>query len=476
MASDEKDEKWGTIFLDSKRESTLSQLDAMQAASRQEQWNQRTQQDYMEKVRAKAVDRAREILGEAYTERQKVLEEAEAEAESIRNEANKIKANAESIRNEAQNLKHDVQAELDKALHMQSTAQEDGFQAGLKQAQEELDSFRLNMGASVAGVLKAIEKQTLNIFAGWRTELVDLVKVCVERGTGLALDERYNKILEQLVIEAVRNLDDRRHVVLKVHPDDEAVMADIFAAAKEKLPDLGQWGIETDESLELGGLVAESSSGTVDSRLELFKEMVDNILEHLALPESNLDAAGAAFVEKITELEKENLEQFVQLEEESVKEVIEDVLDEVPAQAEENTGQDSEIQEDLEQVNQQEDITPDPEQNIENLEANPVEASAETNVESAQNNVEDELADANAIVDDLLPQDEILAEQGVQASDETFTESSVVQEQDIIDEDTQNSQPSDEERSRLELEEELLPLPDVEDVAEVDEQNSKADI
>ncbi len=304
MSSDEK-KNWGTIFLDAARESSLSKLDAMQAASRQQQWNQKTQQDYLERVRQKAIDRAREILGEAYTERQNVLDEAERDAERIRNEAKAAYASADEIRNQTQDLRHSIQAEFDNATHIREGAKEEGFQVGLAAAQEELNNFRAAMGTSVAGILRAIEAQCMNIFENWRTELVDLLKVCVEKGTGLALSERHDAILRKMLLEAVRNLDDRRMVTLRVHPDDEEVVADLFAAAKERNPDLGHWRIAPDASLELGDIVAESHTGTVDSRLHLYREMVDNVLRHLALPPSVVDEEAKVSVNN-------NLEDVIQ--------------------------------------------------------------------------------------------------------------------------------------------------------------------
>ncbi len=468
MASDEKDDKWGTIFIDSKRESTLGQLDAMQAASRQEQWNQRTQQDYLEKVRAKAIDKAREILGDAYTERQKVLEEAELEASNIRAEALAVKNNAESIRNEAQELRHNVQAELDKALHMQSTAQEDGFQAGLTQAQEELEKFRLAMGSSVAGVLKAIEDQSLNIFAAWRAELVSLLKVCVEKSTALAIDERYNKILEQLVIEAVRQLDDRRHVTLRVHPDDEPVMTDIFSAAKEKLPDLGQWAIEPDQNLELGGLVAESASGTVDSRLELFREMVDNILEHLVLPEGLTDAAGVEFVKKISRLEKENVEQIVppveeptaQVEPLETTEPVETTETTETSEATELAGQEPSVDTAQADMIDSAQSTTEQGSEVENITQTfePELAGLEHEHAKATNSPPEDIAPTKTA--DMIETDMATEAEQLSQVDDTATSQELSPEQKVkvTQELSQNSEQT-KELSRLELEEELLPLP-----------------
>ena len=66
------------------REATVEQLDAMQEPLRRERAQQQEQEDYFARVRAKAEERAREILGAAYAERQRVLDEARAEAQAFR--------------------------------------------------------------------------------------------------------------------------------------------------------------------------------------------------------------------------------------------------------------------------------------------------------------------------------------------------------------------------------------------------------
>ncbi len=302
MSSDDK-KKWGTIFLDANRESSLSKLDAMQAATRQEQWNQKTQQDYLESVRQKAINRAREILGEAYTERQQVLAEAERDADKIREEAQAVYADAEKIRLEAEQIRLDAQGELEAAEHIRNSAHEEGFQTGVEQAQEELQEFRAAMGSSVAGVLYAIETQCMYIFNDWRNELVELMKVCVEKGTALVLEERHQKTLEAMLLKVIRNLNERHSITLRVNPDDEAVVEDLFSAAKEKNPDLSPWRVSADSSLNPGDIIAESLTGSVDSRREHYHHMVDNILRHLALPESQSETDALARIHKVLEEE-----------------------------------------------------------------------------------------------------------------------------------------------------------------------------
>ena len=83
MASDQLRKKWGTVFM-GEREATVDQLDAMQEPLRRERAQQQEHEDYFARVRAKAEERAREILGAAYAERQKVLDEARTEAQDLK--------------------------------------------------------------------------------------------------------------------------------------------------------------------------------------------------------------------------------------------------------------------------------------------------------------------------------------------------------------------------------------------------------
>ncbi|MEG2172411.1 MAG: FliH/SctL family protein, partial [Desulfovibrionaceae bacterium] len=292
MRTEVDNKKWGTIYLGSDKEATLDSLDAMQAAARQEQWNQRTQNEYMDRVRQRAADRAREILGAAHTERQNLLTEARAETERMRLESQVQYAKAEEARTQAEALKAEAEA-------IRAAAQQQGFDTGLANARDELDAFRSAMGSSIAVVLQAIERQNGALFTAWREDVVDLVKICVEKGTNWVLDTHYAEVLRALVFESVRQLDARRTVTLRVHPDDEAAVTDMFAAAREAMPDVEHWIVNGDPEVQLGGLIAESPSSTVDNRVELRRTLVNNVLQHLTLPEGEADVIAESLIHEV---------------------------------------------------------------------------------------------------------------------------------------------------------------------------------
>ena len=287
MASDQLRKKWGTIFM-GEREATPQQLDAMQEPLLRERAQHQQQEDYLARVRARAEERAREILGAAYAERQKVLEEAGVEAqarvEQFTREAKELKAQAQAELAEAE-AEHGKARDLrEEAEFIRSNAHNEGFQAGMAQAGAELKEFRVDVGQMLGNMLRALEAQRHSLGEAWRDELAELARVAVEAGTGWILQAEHQRILQNLVFGSLQLLEDRATVSIRVHPDDEDTVSDLFRAARERVPELSQWIVNGDPSVEAGGLVAESVSGSVENLREHYREMVNGILEHLTLP------------------------------------------------------------------------------------------------------------------------------------------------------------------------------------------------
>lgn len=287
--------KWGTIFMGD-REASMAQLEAMQEPIRREQERQQSQEDYMERVKARAVERARQILGEAYAERQRVLEEAKRDAQA---HYQRIISEAESIRQstrdgyEAMEVeRRTTSRELAEAERIRSSARDDGYKAGMDQVSGDLQQIRFELAQYVGWMMQAVQMQTRDICRQWRESLVELTKAAVSAGTGYVLTTQHAEVLRSLMLTAVRQLEDRMTITVRVHPEDEEAVTDMFAAARERVPELQQWIVHADDKLEPGGFVAESCSGSVDCRREHFRELVENILSHLGLPTTDEDRAN----------------------------------------------------------------------------------------------------------------------------------------------------------------------------------------
>ena len=310
MASDQLRKKWGTIFM-GEREASPQQLDAMQEPLLRERAQQQHQEDYLARVRARAEERAREILGAAYAERQKVLEEAGVEAQTrilqLTREALALKAQAQEELAQAQ-AEHGKARDLrEEAEIIRDHAHNDGFQAGMAQAGAELKEFRADVGQMLGNMLQALDDQRHSLGEAWRDELAELARVAVEAGTGWILQAEHGRILQHLVFSSLQLLEDRATVTVRVHPDDEETVSDLFRAARERVPELSQWIVNGDASIEAGGLVAESVSGSVENLRAHYREMVNGILEYLTLPQRPQDepaeqAAGAVAAQGLEHL------------------------------------------------------------------------------------------------------------------------------------------------------------------------------
>ncbi len=293
------------------REATVEQIDAMQEPLRRERMQHQQQEDYFDRVRAKAEERAREILGAAYAERQKVLEEARVEAQELNkrltHESEALKAQAQEERNQAQAELAQAQALRQEAQDLRENGRADGFQAGMDQAGQELKEFRAEIGQALGTVLHALDSQRHAICESWREQLAQLTQEAVTAGTGWVLEKEHKKILQSLVFEALNLLEDRATVTLRVHPDDEDTVSDMFMAARERVPELQQWIVNGDPSVGRGGLLAESVSGSVDCRRELYTELVNGVLSCLTLGPDQDDKRQGEAVSQLVRQEAERI-------------------------------------------------------------------------------------------------------------------------------------------------------------------------
>ena len=235
--------KWGRLFMcpERMRETTLSQLESGVSSP---VWDERTEAEYFERIKAKAVEKAAKILATA-------------------------RADAESIRR---------------------AAQQEGYQEGQAQAQAELDEFRQAAGDTAATVLSAIEKQAGDLSKAWCSELENLVCVAVEAGIGYELSENRVKMLASLFNKAVSSLESDRGAIVWVHPDDEPVVADIINMAGEGCSNKFQ--VRGKNTLSPGSIVLESALGIIENSIEHRRALVDNILAELSIKdEENLSTA-----------------------------------------------------------------------------------------------------------------------------------------------------------------------------------------
>lgn len=236
MSSDVQDaesRKWGRIYMDNK----VTELGSFEHRLSQA-WSDQDQADYLERVRLKAEEKARDIL-----------QAAQAEAKDIR----------ESAYNE-------------------------GYAEGVRQAETELAELRSSMGDTVHAVLETIQAQAASVYAAWREDLAALVRLAVEKGLGLTLAEERGRVLEALFEQAVAGLESARRLVVRCNPEDAGAVEDIIAMSREKFPEMTAWKVRGDASIQPGGILVESESSLADNTLESRLAAINKALEGLSVP------------------------------------------------------------------------------------------------------------------------------------------------------------------------------------------------
>ena len=291
---------WGTIFLGTDREVNLDQL-SLVAPKGGAFWRRDQETGYLERVQQRAAEQARTILAQACRERVALLGEAHGELARMREEAEQqaaaLLAESRSLQAEAARLHEEA-----KLLHAgaEEAGHAAGYAAGIEEARADLEHFRAVMGESTGVVLSAVHAQCERIFAIWKEDLCALLLACVEKGMGLALDRDRARLLEQLLLDSVKLFEARSSVLVRVQPADEALVADMFAAAKERVPGLTSWDVQGDPDLAPGDLVLEAAHSRVESRIEARRNIVDTALRHLLLPAVPEEESGREELARMT--------------------------------------------------------------------------------------------------------------------------------------------------------------------------------
>jgi flagellar assembly protein FliH len=226
--------KWGRIFMGN-RITELNDVEDVRSRA----WDAQDENAYLERVRVKAAEKAKEIL-----------EQAGAEAGVIR-----------------------------------AKAQEEGYAEGIKQAELELEDVRASLGDAVSAVLAAIQEEAPKVTAAWRDDLAALVRLSVEKAFAITLSAEHGKILEALYAQAVHALEDSRSITVRVNPEDEAGIQDIIGMGSSRNPGLETWRVKVDPSITPGGMIVESGSSLADNTVESRMAAVNAVLAGLNVPQ-----------------------------------------------------------------------------------------------------------------------------------------------------------------------------------------------
>jgi flagellar assembly protein FliH len=201
-------------------------------------WNNETEDRYMEQVRQRAQQMAKEILAQAL-----------AEAEVIR-----------------------------------AGARDEGFAAGKQEAGTLVQAEKAKVGAFLDTLQTALLAEKERVYAEHKQCLFQILRLAFEKTLGVMLDEQRELVLITLFEEAVSQLQANTCITVHVCQADFDLATALASQSREKRADLPEVRIRISEGLEPGGVRVESGDGLVDNsvtaRFEQVRAILDGYMEN----------------------------------------------------------------------------------------------------------------------------------------------------------------------------------------------------
>lgn len=213
-------------------EMTIQEIEG----KRQITWDDATNKEYLDRVRDKAREAAKEI---------KMLAELEAEA-------------------------------------LRATSYHEGYNEGLAKAQEFVDQHLRDISTKGEHLLHELGSQGSAIFVDRQQDIVALIKLAVSKALKVELSEKRVESLQALMSEALDKLDSKREISIRCNPVDVESLEEFLQTIQERDPSLKYWSVKADPAIQTGGVIVEGAGCRVDNTIDTRWAGVEPIFDQLA--------------------------------------------------------------------------------------------------------------------------------------------------------------------------------------------------
>lgn len=195
-------------------------------------WDKETEEKYLQRVRERASESAKEIIAQA-----------QAEAEEIK-----------------------------------QRAYEEGIAAGQKELEEQAAQQKQNLHAKFESFLNGLQEEKEKFWSAYKADMVQLIKLAVQKIVKKEIQEHRAEILSEMLDESLRHLDNRHGVSIYVNQEDLDLFQEALEQARNKFTNLEEWKIEASPNIAPGGLLLENSESKVENSVTQRWEAVSGIL------------------------------------------------------------------------------------------------------------------------------------------------------------------------------------------------------
>ncbi|MBN2619075.1 MAG: flagellar assembly protein FliH [Spirochaetales bacterium] len=202
---------------------------------------------------------------------QNTIENAQIEANRLKDEANRILANAKA---EAEKIINDANKETEKIredakIEGITLGKEEGFQSGHQEVERLVDRVHKILNA-------AIDKRR-DIIMEAENQMVELVLLISKKVVKVISEEQKNVVLSN-VVQALRKMKSRGEVEIKVNLADVQLTTDHIKDFMEMIESVSAITVLEDSTIEKGGCIIETNLGRIDARISSqLREIEDRI-------------------------------------------------------------------------------------------------------------------------------------------------------------------------------------------------------
>jgi flagellar biosynthesis/type III secretory pathway protein FliH len=190
-----------------------------------------------------------------------IIEEAEKEAEQIKETAKKFEAEHEK-----------------KAKQLLTNAEKE-IKSKEEQIKKEWDNRFKTSIKSLNDAKNQLEKSKEEYIEITSEKLRLLLKTLIQRVLFLSLEENREQVMAKKITEMINRVMSLKEIVFKFNPSDIKVIPDEIKREMEET--LSSFEIRQDASISKGGVIVETNYGTLDGTMENQLEIIDDMIEQV---------------------------------------------------------------------------------------------------------------------------------------------------------------------------------------------------
>ena len=161
----------------------------------------------------------------------------------------------------------------DEAAQIKQSAYQEGYNAGLQQAQSDMENFRNVLSAFMGAEERVFDEVAPNILAIALEIAQKIIKTEVKSDPQIVLDT---------VIDVLKTLPKNEpKIILRINPIQVQYMKDTLPEQIRLLGMETKLSILSDESIMEGGCIVQTNNGLVDASIEAQLEIVQNALRSM---------------------------------------------------------------------------------------------------------------------------------------------------------------------------------------------------